>query len=387
MNALSVVLISSNDSRRGSLASTLSGQHARMFRQFDEYPRFEVLSQVLKGDCDVLIVDADADAKKALDLVENCCASYPLVTVMVYTSRNDSDLLVRGMQAGARELLTDPIRPGAIGDALTRASARLVEAARAKQRMGSELVFVGSKGGAGVTTIASNFALFLAREAAGKVVFVDMDLYLGDAALNLGIRPQFTILDALNNKLRLDAHFLETLLFKHDWGLKVLAAPDVYTSILSPDDAVKKVLHLLRLAFDYVVIDAGGSVGYLEEILFGEAETIYLVTEVNIPALRNSHRLIPHLLRVAHNGKLEVILNRFDSRLTEIDDAGITKALTQSPRWKVPNDHAAVRRAQNSGTPLATEDTPISRALVEMAQAASGKVVPAVKKKKFGLFG
>ena len=74
-----------------------------------------------------------------------------------------------------------------------RASARVSEVRRVKTVTGKSLVFVGSKGGSGVTTIAANFAVHLARESASRVAFVDMDVYLGDAALNLGIKPQFTI--------------------------------------------------------------------------------------------------------------------------------------------------------------------------------------------------
>lgn len=387
MNVLSVVLIIPNDSRRRALASALSGPQANISHDFKEYPHFETISQVLEGDCDVLIVDLDADAERALDLVENICANYPAVTVMIYSSRNDSDLLVRCMRAGARELLTEPVGPGAIADALIRASARLMEVRRPKKVAGKTLVFVGSKGGSGVTTIASNFAVLLARESGAKVALIDMDLCLGDAALTLGVAPQFTILDALRNEDRLDSEFLKSLLFKHESGLMVLSAPDVHASSKSFEAATEKVLRILQGDFDYVVVDAGAAVGHIEEVLLSDSEMIYLVTEVNIPALRNSHHLIPHLVGEGRNRKLEIVLNRFDSRLTEIDESSIAKALTQSPKWKVPNDYAAVRRAQNTGKPLVMEDTPISRALGDMARAACGKVAAPVKKKKFGLFG
>jgi pilus assembly protein CpaE len=387
MNALSVVLVGPHDARRRALASALAGPQAGVAHEFAEYPESEAMSRALDRECDVAIVDIDSDSERALDLVENICANHPLVTVMIYTSRNDTELLVRCMRAGARELLTEPLAPNAIAEALVRASARLSEVRRFKKATGKGFVFVGSKGGSGVTTIASNFAVFLAKESGAKVALVDMDLYLGDAALNLGMKPQFTMLDALKNEQRLDSEFVATLLAKHDSGLMVLAAPDVHTSVHSFDDAAAKVLRILKSDFDYVVVDAGSSIGHLESVLLGDADTVYLVTQVNIPALRNSHRLIPHLAGDGQKRKFEVVLNRFDSRLTEIDEAGIAKALTQPPRWKVPNDYGAVRRAQNTGTPLAAEDTPVSRTLADMARAACGKTVTPPKKKRFGLFG
>lgn len=386
MMDLSVVLIVPGDSRRQAFAKALTGSQASVSREFNEYPHFETVSELIDLECDVIIVDIDADAERALDLVENICSSHPAVTVMVYSSRNDSDLLVRCMRVGARELLTEPIGPNAITEALIRASARVSEVRRQKKVVGKTLVFVASKGGSGVTTIASNFAVSLARESGAKVALVDMDLQLGDAAITLGIKTKYSILDALRNQERLDWHFLETLLFKHDSGVMVLAASEGHGSHRPVDSGTAKVLRILEREFDYVVVDAGSDLRHVEEVLVPQADTIYLVTQVNIPSLRNSHRLIPLLTARSGARQVEIVLNRFDARLVEIDEAGIAKALTQPPRWKVPNDYAAVRRAQNSGVSLALEDSPVSRTLREMARTACGKLTSPAKKKRFGLF-
>jgi pilus assembly protein CpaE len=220
-----------------------------------------------------------------------------------------------------------------------------------------------------------------------------MDLYLGDAALNLGIKPKFTMMDALQNEQRLDISFLETLLFEHESGLMVLAAPESHTSTSNFGDTAGKVLRILKSAFDYVVVDGGAACGPMQDVLLAEAKTIYLVTEVSIPALRSCHLLVPHLL-IPHvtgdglNRNVEVVLNRYESRMTEIDETSIAKALTVPPTWKVPNDHDAVRHAQNNGSVLASEDTAVSRSLRDMARAACGKVTATISKKTFfGLFG
>jgi hypothetical protein len=45
-----------------------------------------------------------------------------------------------------------------------------------------------------------------------------------------------------------------------------------------------------------------------------------------------------------------------------------------------------VRRSQNTGAPLALDNSPVSRTLHLMARAACGKISDTEKKKKFGLF-
>ena len=61
---------------------------------------------------------------------------------------------------------------------------RVLSARRPNQEKaaGKTLVFVPSKGGVGVTTIALNFALALTKESGAKVVVVDLDFELGEIA-------------------------------------------------------------------------------------------------------------------------------------------------------------------------------------------------------------
>ncbi len=112
------------------------------------------------------------------------------------------------MRAGAREFLSQPIAVGALNEALRRAAARRPTVrARPSKQGGKVLVFLGGKGGSGVTTVACNFAVSLAQECAQSTVLLDLDLPLGDAALNLGISTQFSTVDALQNYSRLDQNF------------------------------------------------------------------------------------------------------------------------------------------------------------------------------------
>src|SRR5277367_3147477 len=134
-------------------------------------------------------------------------------------------MLVRCMRAGAREFLTQPIAPGMIVEAMIRASVRRPTTRVAKKTAGKLLIFAGAKGGSGVTTVASNFAIALAQESGQKTLLIDLNLPLGDAALELGLTAQYSTANALQNFQRLDSNYLSQLLVKHKLGLSVLAAP------------------------------------------------------------------------------------------------------------------------------------------------------------------
>jgi pilus assembly protein CpaE len=368
---VSVVLIAPDSERRRTIAKTIAGTQARIVREFSELPIGNNLAKLIESDCDVIVVDLDSGVGPGVDLIADICARNTVVNVMACSSRRDSDIVIRSMRAGAREFLTEPMAVATVTDAFARAFARRQSAA-VNQAAGKLLIFQGAKGGTGVTTLAINFAVALTKEAAGNVVLVDMHPQLGEIALGLGIVPRFSITDALDNSARLDADFVSTLLTRDDSGLMVLASSDVYGTHRSLEHGTEKLLSILREQFAFVIVDAGSCAGNIPDALVELADTIYLVTEVNLPALRNARRLISWF--ACKEKDVEVVLNRYNSRKVEIDEESTAKALSRTVDWNIPNDYMAVRGAQNLGTSLVMQDTPVSRAVRQMAKAACGKL-------------
>jgi pilus assembly protein CpaE len=343
MKALSVVLISPSADRRRTICHALSGTaQATVAQELAGYPSVDDLPQLIQADYEVVLVDVDPDPERALDLIEDICSSDSSVTVMVLSGRSDPELLVRCMRAGAREFLAEPIPQNLLAEAFVRAAARRQEARVQKKTGGKILVFLGAKGGSGATTISTNFAVALAKASGGSVALIDLHLRLGDVALTLGMSPHFSIADALENAHRIDRDFLDTLLAKHGSGVSVLAASDKFSASLPSPGSLEKLLRVMRDDFPYVVIDAGPSLSSMYEKLFEIADTVYLVTQVNLPELRNANRLITSYFKGAERNKLEVVLNRFIPQSLEVDEETINKALTCSAKWRLPNEFAAM---------------------------------------------
>jgi pilus assembly protein CpaE len=383
---LSIAVISPDEKRRNAAIIALGECQNGPIREFISYPPdLSDVSRTLGNNFDVILVDLESDPEQALDLVESICTR-DLATVFVYSTQADPDLLVRCMRAGARGYLMLPFDKGELTDALVRASALRSVVRPSKKTNGRLLVFLSAKGGSGATTLACNYAVSLAQESQQKTLLIDLNLPLGDAAINLGIKAQYSIVSAFQNTSRLDSHFLATLLVQHSSGLFVLAAPSELAPTYVSAEAIDKLLQVACQDFDYVVVDAGSRLDLQRKHLFDESATIYLVTQVGIPELRNSHRLIAQLSSEG-SPKLEIILNRFDPRNMEIDEKQITKALTRPAKWKIPNNYAAVRRMQNTATPFIDEDSPISLAIRQMTRSVCGKPPIPEKTKKFSFFG
>ena len=382
---LSVALIGPDEQRRRAAAYALAGCQGSEVREFTSYPPgLDDVPRLLEQRYDVIVIDLDSNPEYALELVESIGAN-GTATVMVYSAKADPDLLVRCMRAGAREFLTLPFAPSTMAEAMVRASARR-PTTRPKKAGGKLLVFFGAKGGAGVTTLACNFAVALAQDPSQSTLLIDLDLPLGDAALNLGLTAEYSTVSALQESARLDASFLAKLLVKHNSGLYVLAAPGKLPQYQASNESIDRLLTVARQDYDSVVVDMGSRLDFAGTALFKDSKTVYLVTQAAIPELRNSNRLIGQFFS-SGGPKLEVVLNRYDPRGQGVTDDSIKKALTRDPAWKIPNDFAAVRQMQNTGTALVLEDSSISRIIREMASTITGIPVPQEKKKGFSFKG
>jgi pilus assembly protein CpaE len=381
---LAVALISPNIERRAAAALALARCQGTEVSEFSSYPPgLDDLPKMLYQKFDVVVIELDTDPEYALELVEGM-GSDGQATVMVLSGSADPELLVRCMRAGAREFLTLPLAPEVMAEALVRASARRPTTQGAKKAAGKLLAFMGSKGGAGATMLACNFAVWLAKESEEKTILIDLDVPLGDAALNLGIVPEFSTIDALDAGERLDGRFLSQLVAKHSSGLMVLAAPGRFVNYHASDEGINRLLHVARQEFENVVVDLGSKLDLMGTAAYRDATALYLVTQASIPELRNSNRLISQFFS-GTTPKLEIVINRFESRALGVAEEHITKALTRPAQWKVPNDYAAVRNMQINATPLVFADSAIARQIRQMVNAVTGKTPAPGKKKGFSL--
>jgi pilus assembly protein CpaE len=381
----SVVLISPDEERLRLLRRTMEAQRATIVREFSAYPTYANLNGLLDLECDAVVVETDSELEVAMDLVETICTRKPLATVMVYSSTGNPELMARSMRMGAREFLTGIVPTTVLQDALVRAAAR--RTLQGKRVSGNTIVFWGAKGGSGVTTIATNFAIALRMETGGEVALLDLNPHLGDVAVLLGITPRFTVSEALKNAKRLDQEFISSLFIEHRSGVAVLAAPDAYDPSLALENrAVGKLIDVVRNKYPHVVVDAGRDVGDAAEAVLQMADTVYVVTQLDIPSLRNAQRLIAYMQR-AGDRHIELVINRHDPRKEDIDDAQVAKALGLAPKWKIANDYSTAHRTSNAGSPLIHEKSPASAGIRAMARAASGKPVIPEKRKRFSLFG
>ncbi len=392
-DGLTIALVGPHHDSRNEMARALVASGAKEVHAFSSYPpSLDDTPALLMETHNVVIIELDSDPQFAVKLVESAVAAGPATaTVMVYSAKTDSDMLLRCMRAGAREFLVSPFGSKLLTDSLMHAVSRLsveeIVEGEKDTATGRLLTFMGAKGGTGVTTLACNFAVALAQHSNQSTLLIDLDLPFGDVALNLGIIPDYSTVYALEASERLDPNLLKSIVVKHSSGLSALATSGKLNLYRPSTAEVDKLLTVAQQAYENVVVDIGTRLDLTETVLFRKAQAIYLVTQAGIPELRNSNRLISQFFKEADGPRLEIILNRYEGKAFGVSDSDITRALTRSAQWKVPNDFNTVRQMQINATPLALANSAVSREIRRMAQSLNGHHAAPEKKKAFSLFG
>ena len=352
---------------------------------------------------DLVVVDIRSDASSGMAAIERLRSSSQGLAIFAVAAVAEPDLILQAMRAGANEFFSWNNVEGtqaarAMEESFTGAVRRTAtrrEAATAGAKPPCVThAFLGAKGGAGTTTVAVNCGVELARMTKRPTIVIDLKNCLGEVALFLGVRPRFTVLDAIENLHRLDKDFLKELVAKHKSGLDILAGSEQFERPNAQDaGALEELLRVLTRAYDYVVIDAGNVVNACVAAALYAADTIFLVTNPDVPSIRNAQRLVDRVRQLgAGSERVKVLLNRASDQ-NLVAPKQIETALGYGIHHTFSSDYRTVSTALNSGVPLAmTNNSEIAaqfdsfkRNLVGLAQAAA-KPEPERKRVFLGIF-
>jgi pilus assembly protein CpaE len=143
------------------------------------------------------------------------------------------------------------------------------------------------------------------------VCLVDLDLQFGTVALQLDLQPSDALL-ALARASKLDATLLADSLVEHGSGPRVLTAPSAPLPLEALRPAgVSALLELVRAEFDFVVIDLPVALTCWTNTVLSHSDLVYLVTQLNVPAVRQLRRLLDTL--EAQDLPVQLVLNRAQS--------------------------------------------------------------------------
>ncbi len=302
---------------------------------------------------DVIIVDTRSGGASALAAIEKLRLSAPAAGIFAVAAAAEPDAIISAMRAGANEFFAWPAPEDAFHAAIQRTAVRL-ESTVGVRSSATTLVFFGAKGGAGTTTVAVNCGVELARLSRKSTLIVDLKPGLGEVSLFLGVRPRYSVLDAIDNMHRLDREFLRELVVKHKSGLEILAGSDQFDRPGSSDGgAIEELFRLIARQYDYILVDAGSHVNSCTVAALYTADQLFLISNPDVPSIRNAQRLLDKIRQLgACSDRVRVLLNRM-AEPYPIPPKQIEGALGRPIHHMFSSDYKTVSTALNSGVPLA----------------------------------
>ena len=268
--------------------------------------------------------------------------------------------LVRTLvRSGAHDVLPLPIDFAEIEATLAPLRDRLAGASSQTAAKGKLVSVIKGAGGVGATSLVTQLAILHANleEPNGRqTCLIDFDVQFGDAAFQLGLRPKLSLSDLVEAGNRLDADLLRATVTEHASGLKVIAAPPDMMPLESlSDDQVLDIVGLAVSEFATVFVEFPSNWAQWSLSVLARSDVVLLVTELSIPALRQTRRQLD-LLRSQDLGDLEirVVANRCESGLfktIKLDD--VSTALGLEVAYTIAADEQVMRAAVDQGIPIA----------------------------------
>lgn len=269
--------------------------------------------------------------------------------------------LVRSLlKSGAQDVLPLPLDPGeleaSLQQILQQTSATTGNAATTDA---SKVVTVlKAAGGVGATTLIAQLAArFAAREgdAGREACLLDVDLQFGDAAFQLGMRPNLSVADLMAAGSRLDGALVRAASTVHESGLHVVAAPQELMPVEGhSSDLFIRIVETAAGEFGTTFVELPTNWTNWSLSLLARSDLVLLVAELTVPSINRARRQL-ELLRSEGLGDLDfrIVINRLEkSQLRTIRASDVREALGYDISQTITNDPAIMGAASDRGVTI-----------------------------------
>jgi pilus assembly protein CpaE len=177
------------------------------------------------------------------------------------------------------------------------------------------------------------------------------------------------------NISRLDFSLLKKSLTKHASGLYLLPRPvQLQDTELVKPDGLHRVIGLLKATFSHLIFDLSKSFNGTDMEALKAANHVMLVTQLDLPCLRNVVRLMMSFGDIEGlKDKVKIVVNRVGLD-NHISLKKAQETIGKEIFWQLPNDYRVMVEVRNNGVPL-IEQAPkagITQSVRMLSDAISG---------------
>ena len=261
----------------------------------------------------------------------------------------DPSLMVRAMRGGAAQIVRLPLESGDFRTALRRIAIQFGHA----NGQCRTITVLGASEGCGASTIALNLASEIGLIKCTPCILAEESFSFGRLANYLGIAPQSTIPDLLNDVELLDAERVRGSLTNVEENLQVLVGSYESISPVKPArEDVLKLFGLVRQLTDVIVVDGRYTYDDVAIDFVTQSQQIVLVAKPTVPSIHNLMMLLTHLAQRECLAQQFVVINQFDSKTETFSPRRLCELLSLPKVFTVAADVGGISLADNLGQTL-----------------------------------
>lgn len=384
------IVFTSNESEAPELRRSLTSlPYFRIVAELDEP---SLLPQaVSQFPCDLLLADLDPNPAVVLECLRQLREARNDLPIFAISKQSDGEVVLRAMKAGVKEYLLKPLNL----DELQAAVSRIITTQPGKKEPGKLISMMGSAGGVGCTTIATNLGVELADIVGPdeRVVVVDLDFRFGHVATLLDVQGQYTVADLCSTPEELDPEMVLRALIKHESGVYVLRRPHSFAQAEMITAAhCANVFTSLQSLCAYVVVDGPTRHDPGGRAVLDAADFNFMLLQLLVTSVRNTDRMVQELSAQGFNPeRISFLVNRLGRESAHLDVEQVESILNRPMFAAISDDWKVISSSINIGQPLKlyAERSKIRQEIHELAQRIHSpeKFATNDPKNKGGLLG
>lgn len=324
-----------------------------------------LLDRALLEQPDVVMVVQPKSQAEELTLLQELTLAVASHIVIIGVA-TDPRRILASMNAGAGEYIDIETWQTALRESAVRFRSRALTRVDTTE-LGKVLGVAAPGGGTGVSTIAANLAVSLAK-LSGSLMLMDLRLAAGDLAPLLNLDPPYSIADLCQHLSRLDDDLFSQILTPHPSGVQLLAAPYNYPEVEKITvKGLRRALAIGKRKFPHVLVDLGMLERPLHEEALSQCEKLLIVIRLDYPSIRNARSFIGRIEALGFDrAKVKLVVNRYGQRYQVKPDQA-REALGLPVEALLPDDVSRVNYSTSIGSPVV-----VSKPWSKLARRLSG---------------
>lgn len=303
------------------------------------------------GSADIGLIEISELDESRLKIIEGIAKDWgDGACLIVMLSDPTAETINRLARVGIEHVLPISVTVEELRPALMQAAANDYSKKTASGR-GHVVTVLKTAGGCGASLLATNLAAEFSRQTGTPVALVDLDIHYGSLALYLDLRPQHTLLDAMQAEDRLDRTMLRSLVEKHSSGVDLLAAPRSMVPLdCVSDDFLERLFGLLKQTYPLTVVELPTGWSDWFAGVFEETDQAVAVCEPSVRSAAGLTKIMQSLGDMYfENLPFCVIANKVRSDFDTKGRVGQLSTTLGRPVETVAFDDRAAERAVNAG--------------------------------------